>query len=226
MGVPPAVGFLLFWVVLAGAVALGVWGNRRRKNAVRAWALARGWTVVGADPALARRWGGVPFAMGSARTATEILSGPSGGRPAVSFRYTYTTRDGENTARHDHHVVAVFLPRMLPSLDLAPEGFGSKIAKVFGGQDLTFESEHFNARWRVTAPDPRFAHDVIHPRTMERLLQPDTAGMTVRFVGDAVLAWSSGAPRLEAIEPRARLLNDVVDAIPAYVWQDRSYPAW
>ena len=217
--------FILFFVAVAVVAVLRVRSNRRRTEAVRAWATARGWSLFEADPDLARRWGGSPFGTGGSRRATEILSGPLGGRQVLSFRYSYTTSNGKSTTRHEHHVVAVFLPMLLPTLDVTPEGFGAKIVKAFGGQDIQFESEQFNSRWRVASPDPRFAHDVIHPRVMERLLQPDVSGMTIRFVGDAVLTWTTGVPRVETIDWRAWMLSQMIDSIPDYVWQDRQYPA-
>ena len=40
----------------------------------------------------------------------------------------------------------------------------------------------------------------------------------------AVLTWTSGAPRLDVIEGRVALLNELIDAVPVYVWQDRARP--
>lgn len=219
----------LFYVgmaLLAAALVVGgIYAERRRQAALRAWAAATGWTFHGADATLVGRWHGTPFGVGSARKATEVLSGPVGGRHAVSFKYQYTTGSGKNRTRHTRHVVAVFLPRLLPVLELTPDGVGAKIVKAFGGQDIRFESEAFNRTWRVTSEDPRFAHDVINPRTMERLMLLDVAGTCIRFAGDAVLTWSTGRPAVEQIIPRAAILDGLVDAIPAYVWEDRGYYA-
>ncbi|SDB91844.1 hypothetical protein SAMN05216410_0915 [Sanguibacter gelidistatuariae] len=220
--------FVVFLVVAVVIIVFGVIGQRRRREANAAWAAARGWAVLENDTALARRWSGAPFGTGSSRKATEILAGPAAGRQALSFRYTYTTTSGsgenKSSTDHVHHVVVVFLPAPLPALTIAPETFGAKIVKAFGGQDIQFESEQFNSRWRVTSPDLRFAHDVVHPRTMERLLRPDVAGRTFGFVGDAVLTWSVGAPQLDVIDARVAVLNEMIDAIPDYVWQDRAHP--
>lgn len=215
-------------VAMMVAVAVAVANRRRRREAAASWAAAHGWRVLDADRSLARRWPGTPFDAGSSQRTSELLGGQVGGRQALSFRYTYTTTSGTGENRrsqdHEHHVVAVFLPAVLPALSLTPESLGTKIATAFGGQDIRFESAQFNARWRVTSPDLRFAHDVLHPRTMERLLCPDMAGRPLRFAGDAVLTWTSGAPRLDVIEARVAQLNELIDAVPAYVWQDRSRP--
>ena len=37
----------------------------------------------------------------------------------------------------------------------------------WGGKKVRFESEDFNDRFTVRTDTPKFAYDVIHPRTME-----------------------------------------------------------
>lgn len=212
--------------VLALALVGGrTYADRRRQAALRTWASAAGWTYHGVDATLVNRWRGTPFGVGNTRRATEVVSGPVGERHAISFKYQYVTGSGKNRTRHTRHVVAVFLPRLLPVLELTPDGIAAKLVKAFGGQDIRFESEAFNRAWRVSSEDPRFAHDIVTPRTMERLLRPDVAGTCIRFAGDAVLTWSSGRPTLEDIVPRATILDGLVDAVPAYVWEDRGYYA-
>lgn len=227
MGVTVGIGVVAVLVV-ALMVTAAVVSWRRRREAIAGWATAHGWQVLDADRSLARRWAGPPFNAGSSRRTSEILSGEMGGRRALSFRYTYTTTSGSGETRrsqdHEHHVVAVFLPMALPELALTPESLGTKIATAFGGQDIRMESAQFNSLWRVTSPDLRFAHDVLHPRAMEQLLRPDMTGRPLRFAGDAVLTWTSGVPRLDVIESRVAGLNELIDAVPAYVWQDRAHP--
>lgn len=224
MGTLVALG-LVAVLVVGGIGALLAKG---RRDALQAWALENGWTLHGSDRSLVSRWPGQPFRTGSSRRATEVTSGPAtpaSGRRALSFRYSYTTHDGGehgSTTTHEHHVVAVFLPSPLPALDLVPEGLGTKIAKAFGGQDIQFESADFNRRWRVTGPDLRFAHDVVHPRVMARLLEPDVAGMRFRFVGDALLTWYPGRPRLDTVLWTAARLDEMIDLVPSYVWDDRT----
>ena len=121
------------------------------------------------------------------------------------------------------HVVAVPLPAYLPTLELTAEGVGAKLAKAFGGQDIEFESEDFNRAWRVEAGDAKFAHDVVHPRLMERLLRADARGVSLRVEGTDLLSWSSGSQQLDAIAGRLQVMCALVDAIPRFVWQDHGY---
>jgi hypothetical protein len=224
MGSLLAVGLVAILVV----GGLGLLVARRRRDAVRVWAEQEGWSWRASDRSLVSRWSGRPFGAGAVRRATEVVSGPASvgsGRTAVSFRYTFQTPDpgdGGGPRVHEHHVVAVMLPATLPPLDLAPANLGTRIATALGGQDVVFESDDFNRRWRVTSPDLRLAHDVVHPRTMARLLEPDVADLRLRFAGDALLTWTSGRPRLDTVRWTAARLDEMIDLVPSYVWQDRA----
>ena len=208
-------------VVMFGAVASIVWQQKRTK-AAQAWAASVGWQFLGTDPSLANRWQGTPFRIGHARRVSMLMVGRFSGRPAMSFQYTYNTGSGKNETTHTYHVISVALPAYLPYLQLTPEGLGDRIAKTLGGQDLQFESEDFNKAWRVQAGQVKFAHDVLHPRLMERLLRPD-ARTNVRIEGTDILCWSPGASKLEVIGPRLQVLTAVVDAVPRYVGLDHGF---
>lgn len=224
MGSLLAVGLVAILVV----GGLGLLVARRRRDAVRVWAEENGWSWRASDRSLVSRWSERPFGTGAVRRATEVVSGPASagsGRLAVSFRYSYQTPDsgdGSGPRVHEYHVVAVMLPAALPQLDLVPANLGTRIATALGGQDIVFESDDFNRRWRVTSPDLRLAHDVVHPRTMARLLEPDVADLRLRFAGDALLSWTSGRPRLDTVRWTAARLDEMIDLVPPYVWQDRS----
>jgi len=224
VGTLVAVGLV---TVLVLAVA-GVLVSRRRRHRLQAWADENGWQVHGTDRSLVSRWSGPPFATVGARRATEVLSGPAAptsGRTALSFRYSVTTQgggDGSATVTREHHVVAVLLPVSVPPLDIVPEGVGTKIVSALGSRGIRLESADFDRRWRVTSPDRRFAHDVVHPRTMARLLEPDVAEMRFRFVGDALLTFTAGRPRLDTVRWTAARLDEMIDMVPPYVWEDRA----
>lgn len=204
-------------------VGLGFWAQHVRTKRLQAWAASIGWTYVGTDASLARRWRGQPFGTGDSRRVSELVVGTFAGRPAMSFAYRYTTGSGKNRSTHTFHVVAMALPAYLPMLELTPDGLGAKLAKTFGGQDVVLESEDFNRAWRVRAADERVAHAILHPRLMERLLRPDAVGRSVRIEGTDVLCWSPGSPRTEAVAARLTLMAAVADAIPRFVWLDHGY---
>lgn len=196
--------------------------QRRRLRTLTAWATLNGWEYRSSAPQLTECWHGLPFGVGTSPRATEVLSGTWQGRPATSFQYRYTDRSGENRTNHTFHVLALTLPTFLPTLELIPEGLGTRLAKALGGQDLEFESEDFNQAWRVTSRMPRFASDVVHPRLMERLLRPGSR-TNLRIEGTAILTWSAGTPDLDLIAPRLGLLDAVVRSIPRFVWLEHGY---
>src|SRR5690606_11195053 len=117
-------------------------------------------------PQLVGRWRGQPFNLGHSRRVEHLLSGDFQGRPAAVFEYRYTTGHGKNRSTTRLTVVMLALPTFLPDLEITNEGVGARIAKMFGGQDIQFESEEFNRRWRVQASVRKTAHDIVHPRFM------------------------------------------------------------
>ena len=214
--------FVIGMAVLAvTGVLIGWWGHRARIALLERWAAENGWVHHGADPALTRRWRGAPFDEGRSRRATEVLTGPYEGRSALSFTYSWTTGSGKESTTHSAHVVVLLLAASFPTLQLTPEGLGAKLAKVFGGQDIQLESDAFNRAWRVESSDLRFAHDVLHPRTMHRLLEADFERRFLRIEGDAILAWTGGRTVPDNVFPMLSRLAAVVDAVPDFVWLDR-----
>lgn len=213
-----AVVVLLFafpLIAVAGWVA-----HERRVKALQTWAAQTGWTYVGTDPSLVDRWRGVPFGVGTSRRVSELVVGRFGPYPAMSFAYRYTTGSGKDRHTYVFHVVALTMPAWLPGLQLTPQGLGARLVTAFGGQDLEFESADFNQRWRVEARDARFAHDVLHPRILERLVRPDATGLNLRLVDTEVLCWAPGSPDLSTLARRLGVMRAIVDGIPRHVWLD------
>jgi len=196
--------------------------QRRRRARVTAWAAANGWQYQASAPELTQRWQGAPFGVGSSRRATEVLTGTWQGRSATSFTYRYSVSNGKSRSTFTFQVLTLGLPAFLPTLELSPEGLGDRVAKALGGQDLEFESADFNRAWRVTSRMPKFASDVVHPRLMERLMQPG-ARANIRIEGTDILTWSAGAPDLDLVASRLGLLDAVVRSIPRFVWLEHGY---
>ncbi len=189
----------------------------RRRKAEQRWAAERGWQVRG-DQGLAERMLGV-FGLGMRCTVSHLVAGAYAGRPAMTFEYREEGADATVQA----HVVAVSLPVPLPALRLSPQARTDDLAGALGGQDIAFESADFNAAWRVRAADAKHAHDVLHPRMMERLLAGDAQGVSIWVVGTEVLAWVPGRADLAAVDGRLAVLTAFIDAIPRFVWLDHGY---
>ena len=204
-------------------IGVGLWMSAQRVKAVKAWAAQVGWAYLGSDASLIGRWQGRPFRIGHSKRVSELVAGPFQGRQAASFAYRYTTGSGKNQSTVTFHILVLQLPAYLPTLELTPDGLGAKLAKTLGGQDIEFESEDFNKVWRVEARDAKFAHDVVHPRLMERLLRPDASRLSLRIEGTDILCWAPGTPRLDAVASRLQVMCAIADAVPRYVWLDHGY---
>lgn len=223
----PVAGWAVAWAVVPLVVAAGMvgllWVERRRRERLRAWALANGWTYTPSDRTLVNAWRGHPFGEGRRRRATDVLRGTFDGLPALSFTYSWETGDSKSSTRHRAHVMAVALPAYLPTIELAPEGLGTRLARFVGAQDLDFESADFNQTYRVTSSDPQVAYAVVHPRLMERLLRDDARGTPWRIDGTWVRTWAPGASDLGRLAGRLGLLTTVVRSVPRHVWLDHGF---
>ena len=217
-------GVLLATVAL-GVVILAVLAymmQKKRQEAFQQWALRNHWTFEGSDPSLVHLSDAQPFGQGRNKRATEVLRGAFDGHQAVSFTYAWTTGDEKDKTSHTAHVVALALPAYLPTVEVTRDGFGAKLDKLFGGQDIQFESEAFNKEFRVTASDPQVGHAIVHPRLMERLLR-DGSVTPWRIEGTWIISWEPGSSALENLATRLGLLSAVVRSIPRHVWLDHGY---
>lgn len=224
--------FFLIPVVLFGA--LMIWGHQRRKKrqaGLVAWAEARNWHYAKTDKTLLQRWNSTPFTSGRGNkpSASDVMWGPitspnGQARQALSFNFTYTVSSGsgddESETTYRHHVTCVFFDLRTPVLEVTRENFGSKFSKLFGGQDIQFEAEDFNKAWRIQATNLKFAHDVIHPRMMEYLMTMTGRGFNFVLPGDCVMVFNKVALDLSAVDPMIAVCNQIMDQIPAHVYED------
>jgi hypothetical protein len=219
LGMPPQILIPALLALVWVPAAISTQIDRRRQRArVLTWSKAHAWQFQESDRSLIRRWVGEPFGAGRWRAAVDVLRGVHRGRDALSFTYRWTTGFARSRTIHTCDVVVLELPAALPMLQLTPE---DPIARLFGGQDLRIELEEFNARWQVESDDPRFAHGVLHPLLIERLMaQPRIRGLGMRIDGSSILAWALGPVGPYGRIRLADLLELVVESIPRHVWDD------
>lgn len=209
-----------------GVVAWAVWlWEAKHREALQLLARQRGWTLVERDDDAARGLPGAPFGRGSRRKAKHVLRGAWGGRSFLAFDYSYETystdaNGNRSTQTHRFAVCALALPAAVPELELTGENALTRIGGALGLPDLELESEAFNRRYRVCADDPRFAYDVLHPRTIEALLARPTTN--VRMSGYAAVSWCKGRQTPELVLATLDHLAVLVDGVPDWVWRDRS----
>jgi hypothetical protein len=211
-------------------IAVGVVGfvlEQKRRERLMQWCVNRGWSYAGEDPSLVSRWTGAPFGQGDRRRARNVITGTEKGRAFTAFDYSYETHSTDSkgnrtTSTHRFGVYAVALPAYLPTLQVTREGAFRRLAGAMGlMRDIELESEDFNRAFTVHGADPKFASDVLSPRTMEFLLTvPDVQW---RIEGTSIICWDSGRMQPEQIVVATAVLDRVTDGIPGFVWKDHGY---
>ncbi len=214
-------------VVLAIAVGgyIAYQRDAKRRQALAAFAASKGWSYTPRDDSWAARFSGSPFGEGDHRQVKNVLRGQVGGHDMVAFDYSYETHSGDgnggrDTTTHLYAVTALALPAYLPHLELSPENVLSRIGHTLGLQDIELESEDFNRRYRVQADDPKFAYDVLSPRTMQALM--GRPAMHLRLAASDALCWESGRTSPVPLLARLSALSTLLTGIPSYVWSDHS----
>jgi hypothetical protein len=215
------IGIALVIVVAAVSYRL----DKKRRAVLQAFALSSGWTYVASDDSWCDRFAGAPFGEGDNRRARNILHGPYQGTDMVAFDYRYETHstDGKGhrtTTKHHYSVCALGMRAPLPGLELSPESVFTRLGNAIGFDDVELESEDFNRRYRVHARDPKFAYDVLNPRTMQALLTRPALHM--RLLDADAVCWSSGRLDPPDLLERLSTLQLVVAGIPSFVWSDHS----
>jgi hypothetical protein len=156
------------------------------------------------------------FQSGSNRYAQNFLTGrwQEHGLTVFDYHYQVTSGSGKNRrTTHYYYTVLLLQPDFpLRPLQIRPEGLWDRLTSMFGWDDIDFESAEFSRRFHVSAPDRRWAYDVITPRTMEFLLaesenwalQMDDTQLMVPLRG-----WCGSARILEGLAVGTGLLERI-----------------
>ena len=224
------------WLVILVGVALVLAGayynwqrEQKRRDLLAQWVLANKWTIAPRDDQWCARWTGAPFDTGDHRRACNVITGTWKNNGFVSFDYSYQTHSsngqgGTSTQTHHYAVSAVHLSGYLPKLQVTPETMLARVGDAVGlSQDIELESEDFNRAFRVQANNPKFASDVLTPRTMQLLLA--RPHFSWRIDGADILCWQHGEQEPAAVTAVVSTLLDVVAGIPSFVWHDYGYDA-
>jgi hypothetical protein len=219
-----------FWLLVVVALVVGgvlfyfQWQREQKRRALLLqWAAANNWTFEARDDQWCGRWTGEPFNEGDHRRALNVLTGLWKGKPFASFDYSYQThtsdgKGGQSTTTHHYAVSSVQLPTYLPRLQVTPENLLTRLGNAVGITDIELESEDFNRAFRVHANDPKFASDVLTPRTMQMLLT--RPHFSWRIEGADILCWEQGEQQPAEVMARVATMLDVVAGIPSFVWHD------
>jgi hypothetical protein len=218
----PLVIFIGIFVLVA---VIGIVRARRRRQRaleLQQFAASNGWTYVAEDDSQCNRWQRAPFNEGFDRRAKNVLFGRYRNHEMLAFDYTFKTRtqdsNGSSTQTHYYRVCAIALPTYLPLLEVSAENVLTRVAHVVGLQDIQFESEDFNRRYRVHGADQKFAYDVLSPRTIQSLMNLPVYQW--RIDGTSIVSWATGSNNPVDLLGRLTALATVVDGVPQFVWHD------
>lgn len=177
------------------------------------------WLLVGRDDSAVERYG--LTRSGFDHTTEKVVRGTNDGLPVEGLVHRWKTQrtehhtdsEGRSQTRtvteHHHEVVAaVTLPVDLPLLTLDAG---------WGGERVRFESEAFNDRFAVRTASPRFAYDVIHPRTMEFLLAVRPPGFRIE---GRVMRFLVSAHDTETLGFCADFAHELCSRVPTFVWRN------
>ena len=177
------------------------------------------WQLIGRDDTLIAKYDLTTAGFG--HTTEKVIRGSNDGLPIEAFIHrwktrrteTYTDSNGHSQTRtvtenHSEVVTAIMMPFSVPMLSV---GGG------WGGKKVRFESEEFNDRFTVRTDNPKFASDVIHPRTMEFLMAAQPPGF--RIAGNG-MRFSVDKHDTQLIGFCADFAHEFFGRVPSFVWKN------
>lgn len=230
------------WVFLAGwwpilivvgliiaSVSYWVWdltAASRQANAMAKFAHVNKWQFELETGTYRRKLSAFPFGQGTNPRDLNCISGNYNGKRCSSFTHEYDIGAHEEKGKNQTdrwQITAVELEFPLQTIHILPDDTLAKFSKFFGGQDIDFESAAFNEKWRVVGHNLKYAHDIVHPRMMERLLRSDANGMAIRIEGQYVLSWTWNRQGPANLARRFGVLTSIAKLIPAFVLREFEY---
>jgi hypothetical protein len=219
--VMPVVVVVVLIVIVVGTI-YGLIQARQRLEALNELALRLGLNFSAAeDYALPERYGFLKqLAQGDDRYARNVLSGIYQQNQVLVFDYHYATyhTDKNGTHKEDHwfSFFILTLPMVFPDLTIRRENFFTKIAEVFGYQDINFESAEFSKAFNVRSPDKKFAYDVCNSKMMEYLLA--NRDLSIEIENNVLALAFNTRLSAEQIEANLQRLVEIRSRLPEYLF--------
>lgn len=113
------------------------------------------------------------FSQGRSRKITNVLHGDSGDVKLGIFDYQFTTGSGKNSTTWKQTVVYFDSPGMnLPQFSMRPQSFFHVIGKVFGYQDIDFDTHPvFSKMFILQGPSELAIRELFQPELLSLLEQ-------------------------------------------------------
>ena len=160
------------------------------------------------------------LAQGENRYARNVLSGTWQQNQVLAFDYHYETHtQGKGGRQTHHHWFSFFiltLPAVFPDLTIRRENFFTKVAGVFGYQDIKFESAEFSKAFCVRSPDKKFAYDICNAKMMEYLLA--NRDLSVEIENQVLALAFDTCLSVEQVESNLQRLVEIRARLPEYLF--------
>lgn len=209
-------------VVIAISVIYGWIQAQKRLEGLNELALRLGLNFSAAeDYELPDRYGFLKqLAQGDDRYATNVLAGNYRQNEILVFDYHYATyhTDKSGTHKEDHwfSFFILTLPLVFPDLTIRRENVFTRVAEVFGYQDIKFESAEFSRVFNVRSPDKKFAYDVCNAKMMEYLLA--NRDLSIEIENQVLALAFTIRLSVEQIEANLQRLVEIRSRLPEYLF--------
>ena len=139
----------------------------------------------------------------------------------LAFDYHYATYHTDKSGRHkDHdHWFSFFiltLPAVFPDLTIRRENLFTRVAEVFGYQDIKFESAEFSKAFCVRSQDKKFAYDVCNAKMMEYLLA--NRDLSIEIENNVLALAFNSRLSVDQIEANLQRLVEIRSRLPEYLF--------
>jgi hypothetical protein len=160
------------------------------------------------------------LAQGDDRYAVNVLSGNYQQNEILAFDYHFATYHTDKNGTHkDDHWFSFFiltLPAVFPELTIRRENFLTRVAEVFGYQDINFESAEFSRAFNVRSPDKKFAYDVCNAKMIEYLLA--NRDLSIEIENNVIALAFDSRLSVEQFEFNLQRLVEIRSRLPEYLF--------
>ncbi len=218
----PVIFLALFVAIIIGAIFNAIAQRKRREGLFE---LAQRLNLnfdASEDRGIPGRFGFLKqLDQGENRYATNALSGNYQQNEILAFDYHYETHstDSKGHRQTENHWFSFFiltLPAVFPDLTIRRENFFTKVAEVFGYQDIKFESAEFSKAFCVRSPDKKFAYDVCNAKMMEYLLA--NRDLSIEIENEVLALAFNTRLSVEQIEFNLQRLVEIRSRLPQYLF--------
>jgi hypothetical protein len=220
--IAPVIAVAVVALMLVGVIYNAVMARKRREGL---FLLAQRLNLnfdAGQDSGIPGRFGFLKqLAQGDNRYATNVLSGTYQQNGILAFDYHYETHSTDSHGRRttQHHWFSFFiltLPAVFPDLTIRRESFFTKVAEVFGYQDIKFESAEFSKTFCVRSPDKKFAYDICNAQMMEYLLAH--RDLSLEIENEVIALAFNTRIAIEQVESNLQRLIEIRNLLPQYLF--------